>query len=353
MFFTADELVVSTDILNTGFLMSALINMPSKTNLSDLIEEFNSHLSAKVSYSTHTLLAYKTDLNAYAAFCTENSLNWWERESIRAFLKQLFLKSYRNSTIYRYRSTIAIFFNYLVTNEIVKHSVAKELGKFKRKTSPPRHWSQLQTQTVINTLHQGSKEKSLKLQYLKTRDLIITEMLYGLGLRIAELIQLKTKDIQPQEGLVIILGKGGRHEILPLTPRLAKELPAYLNLRENFLITDASKNTSYNPHEQLFCNHLGNPLTVRGARYAFQGRLTKHQFERINPHGLRHSIAGHLLENGADIREVQKILRHRSIATTQKYTHLSPEFLKNSYKDSHPFAKDTFIKKASSVKDKN
>lgn len=295
------------------------------------LEKYREYLLKIKNHSPLSIEAYMSDLSHFQKFHQDNLGNWKSREYLSRFLKKLFHQNYANSSIYRYRSSLSSFFDYLVKEKVISSSPVKWLGRYKRKRTLPEIWSQTKIEQAIKKL-EIKKAKNKNDHYRESRDLLITEMLYGLGLRISELTYIKVKEIG--EEVVIIQGKGGHHQFLPLTPRLLKKIHDYLHERDNFLNLLRKEDHGY-----LFLNFRGNPLTVRGVRYAFQSKLIAQKLGRLHPHGLRHSLAGHLLENGAGIRQVQKVLRHRSIATTQVYTQLSSQFLKGEYHKNHPLAR--------------
>lgn len=308
------------------------------------LEKYQEYLSKVRNHSPLSIEAYMSDLSRFQKFHQDNPGNWKSREYLSRFLKKLFHQNYANSSIYRYRSSLTSFFDYLVKEKLISSSPAKWLGRYKRKRTLPKIWPQTKVEKVIKKLESKKAENKTN-RYRENRDLLITEMLYGLGLRISELTHIKVKEIG--EEVVMIQGKGGYHQLLPLTPRLSKKIHDYLHKRGNFLSFLKKEDYGY-----LFLNFRGNPLTVRGARYAFQSRLITQKLDCLHPHGLRHSLAGHLLENGAGIRQVQKVLRHRSIATTQIYTQLSSQFLKGEYHKNHPLARLPYNKSGCKLKKK-
>lgn len=310
--------------------VESLLNL-ELSNLEKYIKLFKDYLKEIKNFSPHTITAYQQDLQQYLAFCQKNNIfKWSERKTLRLFLKSFFEKKYSSTSIYRYRCSLGSFFNFLLKQNLINHSPAKQLGKFKKNNKLPQWLSQKKVHKVIDQLEEENKKS---FNYLLLRDTLIYNLFYGLGLRISELALLKINDINLKNQVVCVLGKGNHHQVVPLTPRLVDKIRDYLLEREIFIATSKKLN-----HDYLFCNYLAEKITIRGIRYSFQQRLLKNKQEIIHPHALRHSIATHLLEKGAGIKEVQKVLRHRSIASTQIYTHLSPQVLKKNYSKYHPFS---------------
>lgn len=193
--------------------------MTSFPELNILLERYKEYLYRVKKYSPHSISSYLSDLRTYLQFHRNHVGDWREREYLSHFLKYLFQNNYANSSIYRYRCSLANFFDYLVQYKVISLSPVKQLGRYKRKRVFPKVWSQNKLKEV-STQMKKPVAVTLGKRYCEHRDLLITEMLYGLGLRIAELTRLQVKDIDLSSKMVIVKGKGGQHNLLPLTPRL-------------------------------------------------------------------------------------------------------------------------------------
>ena len=159
---------------------------------------------------------------------------------------------------------------------------------------------------------------------------IIVEMLYGLGLRISELQSLAINTVDVDSGFISVLGKGRKTRLLPLTQRLVSLLGPFIQLRKSFVDEDIKDS------KNLLLNARKKNLSIRGIRFLLQKELLSHPELQIHPHGLRHTFATHLIENDCDIKKVQDLLGHRSLATTQLYTHLSRDHLRQKLYQYHP-----------------
>jgi integrase/recombinase XerD len=166
------------------------------------------------------------------------------------------------------------------------------------------------------------------------RDRTLLELLYSSGLRVSELISLKEASLQLEERLIKVIGKGRKERIVPVGRVATAMLIEYLAVIRPAL---AAKSKNPVPAETIFLNKYGESLSDRGVRYLFQKYISQvsHK-EDITPHSLRHSFATHLLERGADLRVVQELLGHTSISTTQIYTHVTKEMLREVYHASFP-----------------
>jgi len=207
-----------------------------------------------------------------------------------------------------------------------KKQYAKYLCKINRlkfTEKIPGFLSQKETEELFDLVDKGS--------YLAWRDYIMVSLFYLSGIRRIETASLKLQDIDFRKEVMTVLGKGNKVRVVPYGHNLEPELKHYIEIRDRFI--NGKKCNSAN----LFLNYRGEPLTVRSIDRIVKkycSRLGK----RVTPHMLRHSFATHMLENGADILAIKEILGHTSLATTQKYTHVSAERLKAVYKKSHPRA---------------
>jgi integrase/recombinase XerD len=156
------------------------------------------------------------------------------------------------------------------------------------------------------------------------------ELAYGCGLRVSEWIELRVKDARMDEGLVRVMGKGGKERIVPIGRSAIRALAAYVNLQRVLLEKGAGEG-------RLFLNARGRPLTRMGAWKILKKYVARSGIKRrVSPHTLRHSFATHLLEGGADLRAVQEMLGHVDIGTTQLYTHIDREYLRSVHRQFHP-----------------
>ena len=167
-------------------------------------------------------------------------------------------------------------------------------------------------------------------KHFAARDKALFELMYSSGLRRSEVTGLRIKDVDYFNGLVKVFGKGAKERLVPVTDEALNALKIYLAQRKN-----------PQPDDALFLNKNGKPLTGDGLAYIFKNTaIRSHLARKVTPHSLRHSFATHLLNNGCDLRSLQEMLGHKSLAATQVYTHVSLEKLKSVYNHAHPESKE-------------
>jgi integrase/recombinase XerC len=294
-------------------------------NKHNLIHQFIHYLSAEKNASHHTCRAYERDLEEFENFLkssgislpTEGDIDMEkvDRLAIRRYLGFLHRKN-KKSSIARKISTLRSFFKYLVREQLVTSNPAKIVSTPKVEKPLP---TTLTVDEAFRLMETPAGKKGL-------RDCAILELLYSSGIRVGELVGLNLNQLDLDLGIAKVMGKGRKERIVPVGSKAVGALKAYLE-----------KRAVLGGEEPLFVNSRGERLTARSV-----GRLIKKYtkrsgiFRRISPHTLRHSFATHLLDAGADIREIQEMLGHASLSTTQRYIHLSPGKLMEVYDKAHP-----------------
>jgi len=294
------------------------------------ISNFITFLKLEKRYSDHTIESYRNDLTQLEAFLIDyygaDKIFWHllDKKIIRYFMTFLQNQQLSRRSIARKLATLKSFFKYLVQQEIIDQNPALtiKLPRFEKKL--PQYLSERETEQLFDLSDIQSFED--------IRDLAILELFYGTGIRLSELINLKTSDLYFSENLLRILGKGQKERVIPLGETAKKVLNHYLQYRAQF----AAKSV-----ENVFVLKSGKPMYPMAVqrivrRYITQVSSTEHS----HPHILRHSYATHLLNAGASIRVVKDLLGHESLSTTQVYTHISIDHLKNIYNKAHPSASD-------------
>jgi len=288
------------------------------------IKDFIVYIRIEKGLAISTAEAYETDLLAFFDYCS-SSLSAWndiDVDFLVDWLWSLRNKNMQTSSIARHLVTIRQFFRYLLLEEKISKDPAEHIDN-------PKADRKLPIFLTVDEIDKLLEQPDLTTNY-GLRDKAMMEMLYSCGLRISELIELQLIDYKPDEGFILVHGKGGKQRFVPLGKRVIVVLSDYLNqAREKML---RGKNNQY-----IFLNSRGDQISrISGwkmvKKYCLQAGLDAN----ITPHSLRHSFATHLIENGADLRSVQELLGHADITTTQIYTHLSRVFLKNVHKKSHP-----------------
>ncbi len=272
-------------------------------------------------FSSHTLRSYRTTLEEFTSFCQARNI---EKEkaflpaNLRTFIANLQLKNPARNTVLRKIATLRSFSAYLMRQGYLDKNPFTLLPAPKKEKLLPKFLSIPETDRLLDTTAQS--------KHFAMRDKALFELMYSSGLRRSEVTNLKIRDIDFFNGLVKVFGKGRKERLVPVTQTALQALKDYLATRKN-----------PQAHEALFLNKNGKPLTGDGLAYIFKNTaIASHLARRITPHSLRHSFATHLLGNGCDLRSLQEMLGHKSLSTTQVYTHVSLEQLKSVYNQAHP-----------------
>jgi integrase/recombinase XerC len=271
--------------------------------------------------STHTLSAYKRDLEEYLDYLDERELSLDSPESVRSFLGQLFRKGFARSTMARKISAIRSFSRHLVREGVLETNPCDLITTPRALKNNPRF---LSLEEITALLDGAAGDRPIDL-----RDMAIWELFYSSGVRVSELAGMNISDWDQEGQLIRIRGKGSKTRIVPLGRRASARLQEYLKVSGRW--PTAIENAP------IFLNRQGGRLSVRGIQKRLEGRLRDCGLDtRISPHVLRHTFATHLLDSGADLRAIQEMLGHESLQTTQRYTHVTLDRLLEVYDRSHP-----------------
>ncbi len=293
--------------------------------VSPYVGAFLQHLKTERQASEFTQVSYRTDLQQFFMHLENQSHPEIDRKSLRAYLAWLAKARLEPSSINRKLACLRSFFKFLRTRGIAEASPAEAVLFLKQKKSLPRISPYATIMKAMELADDGT--------YEGLRDRITIDMFYCTGLRLRELVNLNVADIDFYQETVRVFGKGAKERIVPLGKTLAAELRAYLKARQTFL---AGANRKC---DALLINKKFERVTPRQAQYRVQKYLRQASgAARVYPHMLRHSFATHLLEEGADLMSVKELLGHSSLSTTQVYTHLTAERLKQIYNQAHPRA---------------
>lgn len=292
---------------------------------------FKKYLLQERNYSEHTIINYEIDLRDFEEFMEYEDITKLDEVNYklaRKYLTFLHDRKYSKTTLARKISSLRTFYNFLSSKNYVKENPFLLLTLPKKDKKIPKFFYPQEIEELYNSIDVSDP--------LGERNLAIVELLYGSGLRVSELCSLELKDIHFKQNLIYVFGKGSKVRVVPMTRYSVEALQNYLNNGRKQLLMKSKSNT-----ETIFLNHRGNRLTTRGVRDILN-RIIENtvKITNISPHMLRHSFATHLLDNGADIRSVQELLGHSQLTTTQIYTHVSKEKLKQVYMNTHPHAKE-------------
>ena len=294
------------------------------------LEGFFRYLEHERNFSPHTVKSYGEDLHRFLRYLEESRqggipLKEIDHIIIRGFLGELHKEGKKKSTIGRKLAAIRTFFRFLHREGVIESNPAKLLSTPKREKDLPSFLT-IDEAALLIEAPDATKPKG-------TRDRAILELLYATGMRVGELVSLKKEDVRIETATMRVLGKGRKERILPFGRMAADALRAYLAIRPQLL-----KKGKGDP-EAIFLNMGGTPLTDRSVRRLVSAYVRQCALKTgISPHSLRHSFATHLLDRGASIRDIQELLGHASLSTTQKYTHVSIKKLIETYREHHPRA---------------
>ncbi|MBC7240949.1 MAG: site-specific tyrosine recombinase XerD [Anaerolineae bacterium] len=295
----------------------------------DAIATFLQFLELEKGYSGNTLAAYRNDLEQFAQAMEEEGINSWEQvnqDVIIDYIMSLREREYASSTVARKIAALKSFFHFLAAEEIISDDPTLNLDSPKVKKRLPVTLSYEEVERLLDA-PKGSSPKAI-------RDKALLELLYATGMRVTELVSLDLEDINLASATVRVRqGKGGKERIIPIHSRAVEALREYLAKARRMLLRS--------PNERaLFLNHRGERLTRQGLWLIIKQYVREAGIKtEVTPHTLRHSFATHLLNGKADLRHVQELLGHANISTTQIYTHISSERLREIYDESHPRAK--------------
>lgn len=293
--------------------------------IDDRMNDFLNYLIIDKNYSENTKLSYFEELKKFNTFLNKinkNSINV-KKEDINNYFSQLYDESLESKSISHSVSTLKSFYKYLTINKIINSNPLDSIKLPKIKKTIPKSLSMEEVDILLN-IEVNDKYSS--------RNKAMLELMYATGLRVSELVNLKLQDIDLNNCLIRIIGKGNKERIIPVGDYALEATKLYLNLyRDSFL---KGKVNDY-----LFVTSQNKPMT----RQQFFKIIKKLALELniktdFSPHTLRHSFATHLLDNGADLRSIQEFLGHTSISTTQVYTYVSKEKIREKYNESHPHA---------------
>jgi len=301
--------------------------------MNEQIEAFLEHLRLVRNASPHTLNHYSRDLQSCAAFAKRSGAGAWSGVSVnmlRRYAASLHERQYERASIARKVSAIRSFFKFLYRRGALQADPARSLTLPKRKARLPRVLSPDQV-TALLAAPDVSKPAGL-------RDKAALEVLYAAGLRVSELVSLDIGQALAGSDALIVKGKGNKERLVLLGKPALAALEAYLAKGRDAL-AQRRKTFNADAEKALFLNSSGARIGSRGAhRIVRKYSLASGLGNAVTPHVLRHCFASHLLDRGADLRTVQELLGHASLATTQIYTHVTPGRLKAIYNQAHPRA---------------
>src|SRR5438309_8046862 len=293
------------------------------------IASFLTHVRVEKGLSPNTVSAYRRDLLKFDEFVRKRklALEAVSRDDLVDFLAGLYRQKLESKTVARHLVTLRNFFRFAQIHELIREDPSVNLESPKIHRALPGY---LRLEEVERLLNQPDVKVPIGL-----RDRAMLEVLYSTGLRVSELISLRTSDLDTKVGCVRCIGKGDKERIVPIGRKALAMVDTYVREARSALVRQAKAVNSPN----LFLNRRGVSLSRVGVWKILSAYGRKAGLRQaLTPHMLRHSFATHLLERGADLRSVQLMLGHADISTTQIYTHVVEERLKQVYKAHHPRA---------------
>ena len=289
------------------------------------VHAYEEYLRFERGLSERTVAAYLSDLKRFLAACLEREIHTpteVNSDVVRAWMVQLKEDGLQPTSIRRLQSSLRAYFGFLVGEDYMEVDPTERM-------EAPRVWERLPevlaVEDVTRLIEAGDPDHSLY-----WRDRAILEVLYGAGLRVSELTALKTVDLDLDEGVCLVFGKGAKERMVPIGGEARQAVEKYLRVTRPEL--DRGEGLGH-----LFLSHRGGPLS----RMTVWTVVRKHRERagipmKVSPHTLRHSFATHLLEGGADLAAVQELLGHADISTTQIYTHVDRTYLRDMHRQFHP-----------------
>lgn len=301
--------------------------------MAEEIRSFLNHLAIEKGYSENTINAYRNDLNQLADFVEETAVgkgdtpDWpsVDRNLLISYILDLKERNYAPATVARKVAAVKSFFDFLVAEDIIKSDPTENLSSPKVGKSLPKPLSVAEVELLLAAPAKLSTPEA-------KRDVAMIELLYACGMRVSELISLNVGDVNLEAGFVRCMGKGSKERIIPIHQEASRFVKEYIVEARTQLLRDKDE-------QALFLNRRGERLTRQGLwlilkNYAKAAGIKK----PVTPHTLRHSFATHILNGGADLRAVQELLGHANISSTQIYTHLTSEHVRQAYEKAHPRA---------------
>jgi integrase/recombinase XerD len=293
----------------------------------ELTKDFLTYLSVEKGLSRNTVESYSIDLRKFQDFLSsgDKELVSFSRADIVDFIEKLRNEGYSISSICRFISSVKSLCRYLIVENIIKDDPSENL-------QAPKRWERLPKALSISEV-KSLLEVDLSPHLCKptaVRDYVMFELLYSSGLRVSELISLKIEDLNLEAGFLRVLGKGSKERVVPVNIRAMGRIKEYITNQRRLIL--GKRTSSY-----LFVTRRGGAMTRQRFWQTIKALGRKSRID-LSPHTMRHSFATHLLEGGADLRSLQKMLGHSDISTTQIYTKVTTDRLKKVFLKHHPRA---------------
>lgn len=294
------------------------------------IAAFLDYLREQKNYSPNTIRSYRVDLRQFSEFLDLFELDFQhvDRADIRMYLGELKRKSSRKTTLARKLACLKSFYRFLKRQHIVEKNPASLVSAPRLDKALPKFLTREEVNRLFTVISVDD--------FFGIRNRVIVELFYATGMRIAELVSLSMKQVDLENQLLRVIGKGNKERIVPFGGPALKWLKRYLPERRDLL-----RGKDNLTEEALLLNKHGTAISDRSVR-SIVDRFLFRAADRtgLSPHALRHTFATHMLDNGADLRAIQELLGHASLSTTERYTHITHERLMSIYRKAHPREND-------------
>lgn len=286
------------------------------------INSFLEYLKIELNYSDKTVISYEMSINKYNEYIIKNNIDYLNvnRDEARGYLKYLDNLNYKNTSIARDLSALRGFYKFLIRNKKTLKNIWNSINNPKKEKKLPNYLTEIEVDKMLDF----DKLSGYKRSVYTTRDRLIISLLYDTGCRCSELVGIKLNDIDNENNSIRILGKGSKERIVYFGEYTKEDIKNYLLDREVLL---NGKKSSY----LLVSSEEVSITTRRIAQILNDIAFLAGVKSKVTPHVIRHTFATHMLNHGGDLRGVQEMLGHESLSTTQIYTHVSKEWLRNTY----------------------
>lgn len=296
--------------------------------MTNQIDSFLNMMRAEVGASANTIDAYRRDLEQFEALCRFQDYKDIKGEDIAGYVQELNRQSYAAKSVARKFSAVRDFFKFLYTEKVIKNNPTTDILTPKQEKPLPKYLTLEEVRLLIDTAAAAESPAQRRLAAM-------LELMYACGLRVSELVCLPESCIDFDKKQILVRGKGSKERLIPIAGAAVDAISEYLNIREEF-IRGGRKSIWLFPSRRSREGHITRDAFFKNIKEtAVKAGISP---LRVSPHVLRHSFATHLLNNGADLRSVQKMLGHESIVTTEIYTHILSENLIREVQQKHPLA---------------
>ena len=303
-------------------------------NENNYVSNFLEMIVIERGLAKNTASSYKDDLNQLVEFCKKKNLNILEldEKKLEEYLSKFINQGFEKTSLARKISTYTQFFNFLIDEKLIDNNPIKDIKQPKLDSKLPVILSVSDIQNLINSSKQDISNLGIRFNCM-------IEIMYATGIRVSELVTMTLASLYQDKNFIIISGKGNKERLVPISKDTQDTINNYLKIRSFFFNKDKEVKWLF-PSKQSKIGHITRQRFSQLLSSLADGANLK--AKKISPHKLRHAFASHLLANGADLRSLQLMLGHEDISTTQIYTHILDERLKQIVKDKHPLSKVSF-----------